>query len=563
MTYGKRAVSLALAAVLLAGSLAGTPAEAAGTNPVLWLDTYDEVWDFSCGYARVTKNEETYFIDPDGRRLDIQTEYVLLGDFHNGLAAFVEKYPGPNDPPEGVGWIGTHGEVVYPTEYDLPGSFSDCNFHRGILFTHTLSGDSVALGSDGEIIATAPDGIDLFEITETYNGLAPAWILGDDGAYRLGFVDRTFNIILPGTYRGALGGFLEGGALVELSPWEEYGIINVNGDMIWGPEKYQDSYWIPISYGFWNGLLAVPGENGKWGAIDTHGDLVIPHEYDTSFDFHSGYAFVIKDETLQVIDTNGTIVLPQVECNPFLQGYYEFSFSEGLAAVCPDSRWGYIDTSGKQVIPCRYLDARPFSEGLAWVQREDGVWGILKNPLAEKSVWAEDEIWDAYLHEIVTERTSSSFQDPLTRLQCAELMVNLTELVTGRPIFEVEADRFTDTIDWMPRKGAAAGLIEGMGDGTWFGPEEPITREQLATMLCRAVRYIEGETGQTVLPASAGLTGYADADQVSPWAADSMAALTAAGLLQGTSATTLSPKDTTTVEQGILLALRAWRTFAE
>ena len=42
-----------------------------------------------------------------------------------------------------------------------------------------------------------------------------------------------------------------------------------------------------------------------------------------------------------------------------------------------------------------------------------------------------------------------------------------------------------------------------------------------------------------------------------------MAALTAAGLLQGTSGTTLSPKDTTTVEQGILLALRAYQAFAE
>ena len=41
-----------------------------------------------------------------------------------------------------------------------------------------------------------------------------------------------------------------------------------------------------------------------------------------------------------------------------------------------------------------------------------------------------------------------------------------------------------------------------------------------------------------------------------------VAALTAAGLLQGTSGTTLSPKDTTTVEQGILLALRAYQAFA-
>ena len=35
----------------------------------------------------------------------------------------------------------------------------------------------------------------------------------------------------------------------------------------------------------------------------------------------------------------------------------------------------------------------------------------------------------------------------------------------------------------------------------------------------------------------------------------------AAGILQGTSGTTLSPKDTTTVEQAILLTLRAYQEF--
>ena len=108
---------------------------------------------------------------------------------------------------------------------------------------------------------------------------------------------------------------------------------------------------------------------------------------------------------------------------------------------------------------------------------------------------------------------------------------------------------------------AALGIVNGFGDGR-FSPNGYINREQVAAALCRAVRYIEGETGETILPASADLTGYADADQVSPWAADSMAALTAAGLLQGTSGATLSPKDTTTVEQAILLALRAWQAFA-
>lgn len=141
-------------------------------------------------------------------------------------------------------------------------------------------------------------------------------------------------------------------------------------------------------------------------------------------------------------------------------------------------------------------------------------------------------------------------------------MVNLAELATGRPILEAEANRFTDTKDWMARKGAAAGIIEGVEDGSKFAPDAVVTREQLAAMLYRAIRYIESQTGTTILAEQGSLEGYTDAAQVSPWAQEAMAALHAAGILKGTSGTTLSPKDTTTVEQGILLALRAYEMEA-
>ena len=43
-------------------------------------------------------------------------------------------------------------------------------------------------------------------------------------------------------------------------------------------------------------------------------------------------------------------------------------FSEGLAAVKLGDKYGYIDRSGKMVIPPQFEDAGPFSEGLAPVQ---------------------------------------------------------------------------------------------------------------------------------------------------------------------------------------------------
>ena len=55
MKYGKRAISLALAAVLLAGSLAGTPAEAAEAADVLYLPYYTPT-------ATASQNEGTGWV---------------------------------------------------------------------------------------------------------------------------------------------------------------------------------------------------------------------------------------------------------------------------------------------------------------------------------------------------------------------------------------------------------------------------------------------------------------------------------------------------------------------
>ena len=163
---------------------------------------------------------------------------------------------------------------------------------------------------------------------------------------------------------------------------------------------------------------------------------------------------------------------------------------------------------------------------------------------------------------LVTESNDSYFTFRITRRRFAELAANLVEQVTGQTITPAAEETFTDTDDLWVRKAAAIGLVNGLGDGSRFSPNGYISREQLATMLYRAVRYIESQTGTTILTEQGSLSGYTDAAQVSPWAQEAMAALHAAGILKGTSGTTLSPKDTTTVEQGILLALRAYEMEA-
>ena len=47
-------------------------------------------------------------------------------------------------------------------------------------------------------------------------------------------------------------------------------------------------------------------------------------------------------------------------------------FSEGLALVVSNNSFGFIDKTGKEVVPLQYKDAHSFSEGLAAVQLKTG-----------------------------------------------------------------------------------------------------------------------------------------------------------------------------------------------
>lgn len=50
---------------------------------------------------------------------------------------------------------------------------------------------------------------------------------------------------------------------------------------------------------------------------------------------------------------------------------------DGLRAYCSwvnlEKRWGYIDAAGRVVIPAKFISARDFSDGYAWVAEDDGV----------------------------------------------------------------------------------------------------------------------------------------------------------------------------------------------
>ena len=82
---------------------------------------------------------------------------------------------------------------------------------------------------------------------------------------------------------------------------------------------------------------------------------------------------------------------------------------------------------------------------------------------------------------------------------------------------------YTDAVAW----GSANGLVNGYGDGR-FGPEDPITREQLAAFLYRYAMS-QGED----VTVSGDLTAFTDGAEASGWAAEALAWAVGLGILNG------------------------------
>ena len=128
----------------------------------------------------------------------------------------------------------------------------------------------------------------------------------------------------------------------------------------------------------------------------------------------------------------------------------------------------------------------------------------------------------------------------LTRAMLAQMLYSLE----GQP--EAGAPAFTDVASdaWYANAAAWAnenGLITGVGQGV-FAPDSPVTREQLALILCKYAQekgYAAGDQG-------IDLTDYADYAGISSWALEGMDWAVNAGVLSGKGENTLAPTDSAT-----------------
>ncbi len=165
--------------------------------------------------------------------------------------------------------------------------------------------------------------------------------------------------------------------------------------------------------------------------------------------------------------------------------------------------------------------------------------------------WFYDAVRYVYQEGLMTGSSAVRF-DPdgtTTRAQIVTILYRLEgEPGAGRAKFSDVADGqwYASAIAWAN----ANGIVNGYSDGR-FGPNDRITREQLAAILYNYAQF----KGYNV-SGQANISAFRDAGQVSAYALTAVRWANRAGLLSGTSAATLSPRGTASRAQVATLLMR-------
>ena len=110
---------------------------------------------------------------------------------------------------------------------------------------------------------------------------------------------------------------------------------------------------------------------------------------------------------------------------------------------------------------------------------------------------------------------------------------------------------YTDAVAWAASNGITGGYSNGL-----FGPDDPITREQMAAIL---YRYTQAKGWDSTT--SADLSDYSDAAQISFYALPALQWANGAGLITGTSDATISPDGSATRAQAAAILMRFCETI--
>lgn len=284
---------------------------------------YQALGEFSAGLAPAQGDEDLWgFVDREGAWAIAPTFAEARAFSDNGLAA-VQLLDGRR-----WGYVGTAGRMRIEARFELAYDFSG-----GVAVVGRTCGMSTT-----RISGSMSNAIHCFGLVDESGTslIAPAEHDDDEGALR------------------DIGPMAQ--ALAPANNGDRWGYIDRAGRWV-----IEASFDHAKSFAGGRGAVEV---NGRWGYVDTSGRMIIEPAFAMGFEFSEGRAEV-HGGSARYIDLAGeaAFTLTAEEAGPF---------AEGRAAVRIGDAFGYIDAAGRSVIEPAYVDAKDFSEGLAFVAVPSG-----------------------------------------------------------------------------------------------------------------------------------------------------------------------------------------------
>jgi hypothetical protein len=170
------------------------------------------------------------------------------------------------------------------------------------------------------------------------------------------------------------------------------------------------------------------------------------------------------------------------------------------------------------------------------------------------AMWAESYVVSLYNKGIISMADDGNFRpnDYVTREEFLKMLViafKLSGAESGKSFTDVKDGAWYATFVNM---GVASGVINGMSDGS-FGIGKGVTRQDACVMLARALGL---DTDNEVL------LSFADADNVSDYAVNSVGVLTEYAIINGFDDNTFKPDATCTRAQAAKLIANAITIFS-
>lgn len=155
--------------------------------------------------------------------------------------------------------------------------------------------------------------------------------------------------------------------------------------------------------GFFEDYAAV-GQNGKFGIIDRHGEIVVPLEYDfvESFD-HLGRAVAKSGEKWVILEKNDFIT-PEDD----IGGWGDLERMIQLIKVYYQDNWGLFDENANPVTPFKYEEVETFPGGHAAAKLEHK-WGVINYDGQELTPFKYSEIVRHYTWEYTLARLNGYY----------------------------------------------------------------------------------------------------------------------------------------------------------